>query len=76
MSTEKIKQQVGAVRWADDVINKYSREKTAMSTEKKKQQVGAVRWAELTFYYIILKHIFCRLAFLAVYPGVVSPRKP
>ena len=63
-------------RRADDVIHKYSREKTAMSTEKKKQQVEAVRWAELTFYYIILNHIFCRLVFLAVYPGVVSPRKP
>ena len=59
-------------RWADDVINKYSKEKTAMSTEKMKQQVGAVRWAELTFYYIIFNHHFCRLVFLAVYPGTVS----
>ena len=59
-------------RWADEVINKYSKEKTAMSTEKIKQQVGAVRWAELNFYYIILNHLFCRLVFLAVYPGVVS----
>ena len=63
-------------RWADDVINKHSKENTAMSTENIKQQVGAVRWAELTIYYIILTHIFCRLVFLAVYPGVVSPRKP
>ena len=63
-------------RWANDVINKYSREKTAMSTEKIKQQVGAVCWAELSFYYITFDHIFRRLVFLAVYPGVVSPRKP
>ena len=59
-------------RWADDVINKYSREKTAMSTEKIKQQVGVVRWVERASYYIVLNHLFCRLVFLAVYPGAMS----
>ena len=59
-------------RWADDIINKYRREKTAMSRKILKQQVGAVRRAELTFYYLILDHLFCSLVFLAVYPRVVS----
>ena len=59
-------------RWADDVINKHSKEKAAMITEKSKQQVRAVRWAELNFYYIILNRLFCRLVFLADYPRVVS----